>query len=70
MALEHPQVREAVNTLADAGVHVLTLISDVSNSQRVSYVGMDNRAAGRTAAYLLARFIGNRKGKIAMLAAA
>jgi LacI family transcriptional regulator len=68
MALEHPQVREAVNTLADAGVHVLTLISDVSNSQRVSYVGMDNRAAGRTAAYLLARFIGNRKGKIAMLA--
>src|SRR4029079_12298775 len=68
MALEHPQVREAVNTLADAGVHVLTLISDVSNSQRVSYVGMDNRAAGRTAAYLLARFVGNRKGKIAMLA--
>jgi len=58
MALEHPLVREAVNTLADEGVHVLTLISDLSNSRRAAYVGMDNRAAGRTAGYLLARFLG------------
>jgi LacI family transcriptional regulator len=68
MALEHPHVREAVNTLVDEGVHVVALISDVSNSKRAAYVGMDNRAAGRTAAYLLARFIGHRKGKIAMIA--
>ena len=68
MALEHPLVRETVNTLVAEGVHVLTLISDVSNTQRAAYVGMDNRAAGRTAAYLLARFIGHRKGKIAMIA--
>jgi LacI family transcriptional regulator len=68
MALEHPKVREAVNRTVDAGVHMLTLISDVSNSRRTAYVGMDNRAAGRTAAYLLARFIGQRKGKIAMMA--
>jgi LacI family transcriptional regulator len=68
MALEHPRVREAVTTLVDEGVHVVTLISDVSNSRRSAYVGMDNRAAGRTAAYLLARFVGHRKGKIAMIA--
>jgi LacI family transcriptional regulator len=68
MALEHPHVREAVATLVDEGIQVLTLISDVSNSRRAGYVGMDNRAAGRTAAYLLARFIGRRKGKIAMIA--
>ena len=65
MALEHPFARDAVNTLVDDGVHVVTLISDVA-SQRAGYVGMDNRAAGRTAAYLLARFIGSRK--IAMIA--
>jgi LacI family transcriptional regulator len=68
MALEHPHVRDAVNTLAGEGIHVVTLISDVSNSQRAAYVGMDSRAAGRTAAYLLARFIGRREGKIAMIA--
>lgn len=76
MALEHPLVREAVNTLVAAGVHVVTLISDLSNSRRTAYVGMDNRAAGRTAGYLLGRFLGNggprnnhsKQGKIAMIA--
>ncbi|WP_050465129.1 LacI family DNA-binding transcriptional regulator [Herbaspirillum autotrophicum] len=74
MALEHPLVREAVNTLVAAGVHVVTLISDLSNSRRTAYVGMDNRAAGRTAGYLLGRFLGNGSqrhkhgGKIAMIA--
>lgn len=77
MALEHPLVREAVNQLVQEGVHVVTLISDLSNSARTAYVGMDNRAAGRTAGYLLARFLGReithpragrKPGKIAMIA--
>jgi len=70
MALEHPLVREAVNTLVAEGIHVVTLISDLSNSRRAAYVGMDNRAAGRTAGYLLGRFLGNPKTpmKIAMIA--
>lgn len=58
MALEHPVVREAVAQLAEQGVPTVTLISDLSNSRRVAYVGLDNRAAGRTAAYLIARFMG------------
>ncbi|HEY4372938.1 MAG TPA: LacI family DNA-binding transcriptional regulator [Burkholderiales bacterium] len=71
MALEHPTVREAVNRLAEDGVPVITLISDLSNSARVAYIGLDNRAAGRTAGYLLGRFIGARPGralKVAMIA--
>lgn len=68
MALEHPVVREAVNTLAERGVHVVTLISDLSNSRRSAYVGMDNRAAGRTAGYLVGRLLGPRTGKVAMIA--
>ena len=70
MALEHPQVREAVSRLADAGVPVVTLISDLSNSRRAAYIGLDNRAAGRTAGYLLGRFIGPRTkpAKVAMIA--
>jgi len=68
MALEHPLVREAVGTLAERGVKVLTLISDLSHSQRAAYVGLDNRAAGRTAGFLIARFLGGRGGEIAMVA--
>jgi LacI family transcriptional regulator len=68
MALEHPVVREAVDALAERGVHVITLISDLSHSRRVAYVGMDNRAAGRTAGTLIGRFLGGRKGPVAMIA--
>ena len=72
MALEHPVVREAVAELAARGVPTVTLISDLSNSQRASYVGLDNRAAGRTAAYLIARFMGplarGQRAKVAMIA--
>ncbi len=71
MALEHPVVREAVAQLAEQGVPTVTLISDLSNSRRVAYVGLDNRAAGRTAAYLIARFMGplahTRQSRVAMI---
>jgi LacI family transcriptional regulator len=69
MALEHPSVREAVNRLADRGVPTVTLISDIANTRRAAYVGLDNRSAGRTAGYLMARFIGARPAKVAMIAA-
>ena len=61
-------MREAVSALADTGIPVLTLISDLSHSRRIAYVGLDNRAAGRTAALLLGRFIGGRAGKVALIA--
>lgn len=68
MALEHPTVREAVDWLAERGVPAVTLISDIANTSRVAYVGLDNRSAGRTAGYLLARFIGPRPAKVAVIA--
>ncbi|MBN9411583.1 MAG: LacI family DNA-binding transcriptional regulator [Burkholderiales bacterium] len=68
MALEHPAVREAVAEVAASGVPVITLISDLSNSPRTAYLGLDNRAAGRTAGYLIGRFIGPRPAKVALIA--
>lgn len=68
MALEHPLVREAVDALAERGVPAVTLISDIATTRRVAYVGLDNRSAGRTAGYLIARFIGARPAKVAMIA--
>src|SRR4051812_23267520 len=52
-APDHPQVVAAVERLTEAGVPVVTLVTDLPTSRRVAYVGLDNRAAGATAAYLL-----------------
>ncbi|WP_306222315.1 LacI family DNA-binding transcriptional regulator [Bosea beijingensis] len=68
MALEHPTVREAVDWLAGRGIPAVTLISDIANTKRVAYVGLDNRAAGRTAGQLMARFIGQKPAKVGMIA--
>lgn len=55
LAPDLPAVKLAVNELVRAGVHVVTVFSDVAGSMRETHVGADNRAAGRTAGLLLAR---------------
>jgi LacI family transcriptional regulator len=54
-APDHPAVNSAVARLHDRGVPVVTLVTDLPLSPRIGYVGIDNRAAGATAAYLLTR---------------
>jgi LacI family transcriptional regulator len=58
LAPDLPPVKLAINELVRAGVHVVTLFSDVAGSMRETHVGADNRAAGRTAGLLLARMAG------------
>jgi LacI family transcriptional regulator len=58
--LDHPLVRAAIDDLCADGTTVITLVSDVPNAQRAHYVGIDNVAAGRTAATLLGRFVGSK----------
>lgn len=57
IALDHPQVREAINDLTKSGVRVGTLVSDIRSVDKIGYVGVDNRAAGRLAGFLLGRFL-------------
>ena len=69
IALDHPVVREAIRALAEDGVKVVTLATDILHVPRIAYVGIDNRAAGRLAGYLLSRFMGARSGaKVALFA--
>lgn len=68
MGLEHPMVREAINDVSKKGTSVVTIVSDVSRCERAAFVGLDNRAAGRTAAYLLARFSRQQEGEVALIA--
>lgn len=69
VALDHPAVREAIRTLSADGVHVVTIASDILHVPRVAYVGIDNRAAGRLAGYLVRRFYASKgPGKVALFA--
>jgi LacI family transcriptional regulator len=68
VALDHPKVREAIAGLSERGVAVVTLVSDVPGSARAHFVGIDNSAAGRTAATLMGRYCGERKGSIGIIA--
>ena len=46
-APEAPEVNAAVLRLSEAGIPVVTLVSDLPFSKRAAYVGMDNRSARR-----------------------
>lgn len=64
---ETPSVRDSIAHLRANGVTVVSLVADIPSSERDFYVGIDNVAAGRTAAQLLGRFIGPRKGSVLVL---
>ncbi|ABR61622.1 LacI family DNA-binding transcriptional regulator [Sinorhizobium medicae] len=68
VAVEAPEVTEAVKRLCEDGVSVVTLVSDLPGSGRDHFAGVDNVAAGRTAGSLLGRFLGGREGPVAVLA--
>ena len=63
-APEAPEVNDAVLRLADAGIPVVTLVTDLPFSKRVAYVGMDNRSAGTAAAYLINQWLGERDSRV------
>ena len=59
-----PEVVDAVARLAAKGIPVVTLVTDLPSSRRAAYVGVDNRAAGATAAYLVQQWLGERPGSV------
>ncbi|PKU24957.1 LacI family DNA-binding transcriptional regulator [Telmatospirillum siberiense] len=68
VAIDTPEVREAIDALVERGIGVVTLVSDVTPSRRLDCIGINNLAAGRVAASLLGRFLGGRTGSIALIA--
>mgnify|MGYP001037400686 FL=1 len=63
-ARDLPTIRAAVNQLIASGIPVVTLVTDLNTTKRLAYVGLDNQSAGRTAAYLIARTIGDGDGTV------
>ncbi len=64
---ETPSVRDSIARLRKSDVPVVSLVSDIPSADRNAYIGIDNVAAGRTAAQLMGRYIGPRKGSIVVL---
>jgi LacI family transcriptional regulator len=67
MAPETPILRDAIRALKNKGLAVVALVSDLPNTERDHFVGIDNRAAGRTAAVLMGRFIGRVPSRVMVL---
>ena len=63
-APDDPAVAAAVRRAGGRGIPTVTLVTDVTDSERVAYVGLDNAAAGATAAYLLSRLVGVGDGVV------
>lgn len=57
---------DPINKAVAAGIPVMTWDSDAPDSQRFTYLGIDNYQAGQTAAEMLVREMGPR-GKVAIL---
>ena len=67
-ALDHPRVRDVAEKLSARGASIVCLMSGIDGLGPDQYVGMDNRAAGRTAAFLMGR-MAEKPGKIAVVGA-
>jgi LacI family transcriptional regulator len=62
--LKAPDLPEIVAAVGRIGVPVVTLVTDLPTSARAAYVGIDNRAAGATAAYLVQQWLADRAGDV------
>ena len=68
VAVDAPEVHDAIARLVAQGVAVVTIVSDAPASRRGWFIGPDNVAAGRVAASLLGRFVGPRRGHVLTVA--
>ncbi len=68
MAPETPQVRDAISRLKSLGISVVAFVSNQPNSECDHFVGIDNIAAGKTAATLAGRFTCNKSGDVLIIA--
>lgn len=64
-ALDDPRVRDAIAELASFDIPSVALLSGLESTALSAFVGVDNRAAGRTAGFLMGRM--SQPGKVAII---
>lgn len=64
MAIDDPEIREAVEYFIEKEIPVITLNTDLKGSNRICFVGQNSYQAGRAAGDLFGQVLGS-KGKVA-----
>ncbi|RPD93077.1 LacI family transcriptional regulator [Candidatus Pantoea deserta] len=64
---DEAKVNRAVRGAVDRGVPVICLTTDLPNSRRTAYVGVDQVSTGATAAWLMGKMLPKKFGKILLL---
>ncbi|WP_437616603.1 substrate-binding domain-containing protein [Erwinia sp. V71] len=62
-----PVLVQTIAELQKYRLPVVTIVTDIPASKRLRYVGMDNQSAGKTAAYLMSRWLRDEKRDIAVV---
>ena len=65
VATESPHISQAIDHLKEQGIPVVALLTDLSSPNLAGYAGIDNRMAGRTAAWAIAHR--GRPGSVGVL---
>ncbi|RWR11986.1 LacI family transcriptional regulator [Sinirhodobacter populi] len=60
-------IRQALRSVIDRGEQLLTIVTDIPGLPPHAYAGIDNRAAGRTAGFLMSGFV-RGEGRLLVLA--
>ena len=66
VALDHPLIRHAIESLSRQGVRVYALFSNFSPCGHAGYFGLDNQKAGRTAGWLASHLL-HQPGSVGVL---
>ena len=65
--IDTEEVRDAIDANSNAGMAILTMVSDVPAARRTTFIGIDNVAAGRTAGRLMGKFLRGATGRVAVI---
>ncbi|MUZ75412.1 substrate-binding domain-containing protein [Agrobacterium vitis] len=64
---QNDEIAATLKAFGRGGKPVLTLATDLRNTERLAYVGADNRKAGRLAGDLMGRLLGKEGGEIVVI---
>lgn len=67
---ENTEVSATINAIVSGGTPVVCLTTDLSDTLRLGYSGMNNTGAGRVAARLMGKFTGGKVGDVILIVSA
>lgn len=66
VSIDHPHIGQEIAALADRGIPVFAMITDLTAERRAGYIGRDNRKEGRTAAWIVEK-TARRPGRVGII---